>query len=143
MSELIITLLLLGFVVGGGVFIFWPDLISIVKKPAREKKKKSKLDSVNDIYRNNYSKEDEFIEANTMSGAANKTPEQMKTAIAERAHKIKQMMVDPVHNQHSCPVCGNYNQVRYDNIDIKCACNHSKFRRAANQMMVDAGHKIW
>jgi hypothetical protein len=143
MSELIITLLLVGFVVGGGVFIFWPDLTSFIKKPAREKKKKNKLDSVNDIYRNNYSKEDEFIESATMSGAANKTMEQMKVAIQKRSEKIKKMMIDPVHNQHECPVCGGYNQVKYDSISIHCQCNHGKFRKAANQMMEDAGHKIW
>lgn len=143
MSELIITLLLVGFVVGGGVFIFWPDLTSFIKKPAREKKKKNKLDSVNDIYRNNYSKEDEFIESATMSGAANKTMDEMKIAIQHRADKIKNMMIDPVHNQHSCPVCDRRNGVQYEAVKITCECNHGKFKKAANQMMKDAGHSIW
>jgi hypothetical protein len=141
MSEFIVTLVLIGFVVGGGLFIFWPDLVSTVKKPKREKAKREKALSIESIYEKHYSKEDELIEASKIMeryGDIHKA----KEAIEERGSYIKRMMRD-TSKYHHCPVCGSYNSKSYDDIHIQCECDAGKFRRAAKEMFKDAGHQIW
>lgn len=148
MSEVIVTIILVSFVVGGGLFIFWPDLSSL-KKPRKEKKAKSKIKKLNphDIYLKHYSAEDALIETvwyleNIRFNGRKASSSEIRSWIQERGNLIKKMIEQPSFI-HVCPICHEDNHLKYEQVKIGCRCHQGQFQKKAQAMMKEAGHEIW
>jgi hypothetical protein len=150
MSEIVITLILIGFVVGGGLFIFWPDLFSFFTRPKRMKAQKSKQQLVHSMFEEHFTKEDAFLEAINLHDRGHKyshvrtrTLDECKSLVEERGRQMKFFLQEPHSNPHNCPMCGNPNRVRHDEMDISCGCGDGTFRNKSRKMAQELGYRLW
>lgn len=140
MGQLIVTAVLASLVVGGGVFIFWPDLSSKLPKK-KEKQKKPSKEQVNarEIYRNYYTTTDELIElSNLMQDGMDK--DSARDKLVERGDSIVEMLSNPNGQHHVCPVCHQDNRIQAGITSMRCRCDGGEFRKKVHSMVVDAGH---
>lgn len=143
MSGIIVTLVLISFVIGGGLYIFWPDLRSVITKPKKEKKKKQAYLNVEAVYRAHYSEEDELIEAVSYAKRHYDafTITEALARIQKRGDKIKIMLSNESTIQH-CNMCNESNTTssHYGNISIRCSCDGARFKQRIMKMLKDTGH---
>lgn len=143
MSEAVVTLVLLGFVVGGGFFIFWPDITEKIKSPRKAKLLIKEQETVESIYNKHYSKEDALIEVARYSKSNNISLQEGKKKIELRGNLAKDYLRMPEQNAHSCPMCGNRNSIRSREIYITCNCNGYQFREKLQAMAKEKGYDVW
>lgn len=143
MSEAVVTLVLLGFVVGGGFFIFWPDIAENIKKPKKAKLLAKEQETVESIYNKHYSKEDALIEASKYAKYHNISIQEAKKKIELRGNLIKDYLRNPNQNLHRCPMCNSVNDFRYDDLHVSCSCNGFEFREKAKAMANEKGYSVW
>ena len=143
MSELMVTLCLLGFVIGGALFIFWPDILSLFKR--KPKAGKVKQDSVDEIYLRHYTEEDAFLRAANWKKwdeyIKPKSFIEAKGLIDRRGHLIKEMIRDNKPSSHNCPIChGQNGRNAYYQIYSRCRC--TDFKKKPEEIAHEAGQDI-
>ena len=143
MSGIIVTLVLISFVIGGGLFIFWPDLTSVITKPKKEKKKKQAHKSIHAIYRSHYTEEDELIEAVSYKKRHYNMID-INDAIAriqKREEQVK-LMLSNTGGTQMCAMCQEVITAKseYNNIRISCTCDGGRFKQSVLKMLKDTGH---
>lgn len=141
MSQAILTAILTSFVVGGGVFIFGPDLKNSFRKKVSPKK--SANINYHEVYLEYYGAEDELIEAaeyvSTHSGTS---LSQIRRLIAQRGISMERLLAKK-EPEHRCPVCGVRNGTKYSSMDIACRCNNGLFKEKMKKMFTEHGFEIW
>lgn len=144
MSGIIVTLVLISFVIGGGLFIFWPDLASVIAKPKKEKKKKQAYKSIHAIYRSHYTEEDELIEAVFYR---KKHHDMISTSdalarIQKRGEQVKALLSNSGGGTQMCSICQEMMTIKSDyyHIRISCTCDNGRFRDKIMKMLKETGH---
>lgn len=156
MSEMVVAIILVSFVVAGGLFIFWPDLLSLfTKKSSGKKAKKSKkTHSVQEAFDEFYSAEDELIDADAIMkgtgryygssryGSEFRDFQTARAAVRSRNERAKLILTDLGKNGYNCPVCNGSIMQHYDQIDIGCTCPN-QFRSKLSKMAEKLGIQTW
>lgn len=135
MVEVVTTLVV--FVVGGGLFIFWPDITTAIAKPKKAKKIKSIKESIRSIYEKHYTAEDELIEGFSLAGskASALTMQLTMQRLKKRGEGVITLL-NKVDGDHRCPLCGHSNEydAYYGHFVVRCTCDNGQFRQKVSSM---------
>lgn len=143
---MIITGTLITFVIGGGVFIFWPDLKNRVTQPKQKKKRIERLteqqNTISKLYDDAFPAEEEFLEAvRYYEEKRVDSLNEARSMVSHRGQLLKTFLQDPNKEGYQCPVCSGKTVLYYSEVRIDCTCK--PFITRAKRLIRDTGNKIW
>lgn len=139
---MIITGTLITFVVGGGVFIFWPDLKSKITSPKQKKQMSNRKREITELYDEHFSQEQLFIEAVMLyDNKQTDTLAEARGLLVQRGQLFKTFLASTEGNHYDCPVCSQHVRLHHGEVNVACTCK--PFNSHAKQMAKKAGYELW